>query len=77
MKEGNCGLTKGSLEGELQFIVVMERGYIKCSTEGMCKVCIVVKGGGLVLKVSGGNGVLARACFQSNRKVGKCRFCSL
>lgn len=28
-------------------------------------MCVVMKGGGLVLKVSGGNGVLAGACFQS------------
>lgn len=63
MKEGNCGLTKGSLEGELHFIFVMESGYTKYSTEGMCKVCIVGKGGGLVLKVSGRKRVLARTCF--------------
>lgn len=31
----------------------------------MCKVCIVTKGGEFGLKVSGGNGVMAGACFQS------------
>lgn len=30
VKEGDCGLTEGSLEGELQFMFVMERGYAKC-----------------------------------------------
>lgn len=28
-------------------------------------MCVVMKGGGLVLKASDGNGVLAGACFQS------------
>lgn len=30
VKEGDYGLTEGSLEGELQFIFVTERGYAKC-----------------------------------------------
>lgn len=30
MKEGDCGPTEGSLEGELQFIFAMKRGFAKC-----------------------------------------------
>lgn len=41
----------------------MEEGYAKCWAEGMCKVCIVMKGGEFGLKVSDGNGVMAGACF--------------
>lgn len=71
VKEGDCGLTASSLEGKLQFMFVMERGYAKCLTEGMYKVCLVMKGEGLVLKVSVGDEGLARACFQSKEQ--KCR----
>lgn len=37
----------------------------------MYKVCLVMKGEGLVLKVSVGDEGLARACFQSKEQ--KCR----
>ena len=39
VKEGDYGLTYGSLEGKLQFMFVIERGYAKYRTEGMWKVC--------------------------------------
>jgi hypothetical protein len=60
-----------SLEKKLQFVFVIERDYVKSWTEGMCKVCLVVNGGSLVLKVSGENGEMVETYFQTKWQKGR------